>query len=259
MKKTILFTILSILIFSFAVSAQIESDRYTSSRLESLADQLKRDTVDLADRTSEDLRKNSSRNRTDVQSAFLAHQLDASVGLFQQMLRDRNSGATELREAATILTELARRAPSYGSNNNLWRSAQTSINDINRELGSNNSGGGFGNGGGVGDGGGVGNGGGRNDGSVLWRGTVDDRVRLTIQGDRLDVTTIAGRAYPEGNFSFTSALPRRNVNVGVNKTAGRGDVRILQQPSRNNNYTTIIEIRDGDGGAREYQLEISWQ
>ena len=71
MKKTILFTFLSILLFSFAASAQIESDRYTSSRLENLTDQLKRDTVDLADRTSEELRKRNS-NRNDIQSAFLA-------------------------------------------------------------------------------------------------------------------------------------------------------------------------------------------
>ncbi|MEO8072067.1 MAG: hypothetical protein ABI686_02360, partial [Acidobacteriota bacterium] len=172
MKKTFFLSLLSILLFSFSAFAQIESERYTSSRLESLTDQLKRDTVDLADRTSEELRKrNSSRN--DVQAAFLAHQLDASVGLFQQMLRDRNNRAADLRDAAAILTDLARRAPSYGSNNNLWRSAQNSINDINRELGSSSNGGGFG---------GIKNtSGGQRSGRAYWRGIVDKQVQLVIR------------------------------------------------------------------------------
>jgi hypothetical protein len=251
MKKTILYTVLSILLFSFAVSAQIESDRYYSSRLENLADQLKRDTVDLADRTSEELRKrNSSRN--DVQSAFLAQQLDASVGLFQQMLRDRNNRASDLRDAAAILTDLARRAPSYGSNSNLWRSAQNSINDINRELGSNNSGGGNNNGGGND------NGGGQRTGRAYWRGIVDNQVQLVIRNRTIETLTIAGRAYQPGRFSFTTALPSRNVSVEVDKKSGRGDVRVIQQPSRDNGYTAIIQINDNDGGAKEYQLEINW-
>ena len=255
MKKTILFTVFSILLFSFSVSAQIESDRYSSSRLDNLANQLKSQTVDLADRTSEDLLRNNSKNRRDIEAAFLAQQLDASVGLFQQMARSGSNRASDLRDAAGILNDLARRAPNYGSNNRLWSDAQNTINDINREIGSSGNNGGNNNGGGFGGN----NGGGARVGSVLWRGTVDDRVQLVIKGGRLDVSTISGRPYPEGNFSFTSSLPRRNVNVEVNKRNGRGDVRVIQQPDRNNDYTAIIEISDKDGGAKEYQLEISWQ
>lgn len=250
MKKTLLFTLLSILLFSLSASAQIETDRYTSSRLDSLADQLKRDTVDLADRTSEELRRGNSRNRTDLQTAFLAHQLDASVGLFQQMVRDRNNRAADLRDAAAILTDLARRAPSYGSNNNLWRGAQRSIDDINRELGSN-SGGGNNNGGGN-------NGGGQRSGRAYWRGIVDKQVQLVIRNRSIETQTIEGRAYPAGRFSFTAALPTRNISVDVDKKSGRGDVRVIQQPSRENNYVAIIQINDNDSGAKEYQLEINW-
>lgn len=251
MKKILLFTLLSILLFSLSASAQIETDRYTSSRLDSLADQLKRDTVDLADKTSEELRRrNSSRN--DVQSAFLAHQLDASVGLFQQMLRDRNNSASDLRDAAAILTNLARRAPSYGSNSNLWRGAQTSIDNINRELGSgggNNNGGGFG----------IGNDDGQTAGRAYWRGIVDKQVQLVIRNRNIQTRTIGGRAYPAGRFSFTTALPKQDVSIDVDKKSGRGDVRVIQQPSRRNGYTAIVQIDDNDGGAKEYQLEINWR
>ena len=249
MKKILFLAALSVLIFSFSASAQIESDRYYSSRLENLADQLKRDTVDLADRTSEDLRRRNSNSRNDVQAAFLAHQLDASVGLFQQLIRDRNSRASDLRDAAAILTDLARRAPSYGSNSNLWRGAQNSINDINRELGSNNSGGGSGGGN---------NGGGQRTGRAYWRGIVDKQVHLVIRNRNIETQTIDGREYPAGRFSFTADLPTRNISVEVDKKSGRGDVRIIQQPSRDNGYTAIIQIDDNDSGAREYQLEINW-
>ena len=250
MKKTFLLSLLSILLFSFSAFAQIETDRYTSSRLDNLADQLKRDTVDLADRTSEELRRRNS-SRTDVQSAFLARQLDASVGLFQQMLRDRNNRAADLRDAAAILTDLARRAPNYGSNNNLWHSAQNSINDINRELGSSNNGGGFG--------GGNNNGGGQQrNGRAYWRGIVDKQVQLVIRNRNIETQTIEGRAYSAGKFSFTASLPTRNVSVDVDKKSGRGDVSVIQQPSRDNDYTAIIQINDNDSGAKEYQLEINW-
>ena len=257
MKKTILFTVFSIMLFGLSVSAQ-ENDRYTSSRLDDLANQLKRQTVDLADRTSEDLLRNNSKNRRDIESAFLAQQFDASAGLFQQMTRNGSNRASDLRDAAAILTDLSRRAPSYGSGDRLWRDAQGTISDINRELGNNNGGGNNG-GGNNGGGFGGGNGGGSRVGSVLWRGTVDDRVQLTIQGGNLSVATLSGAAYPEGNYSFTSSLPRRNVNVLVNKRSGRGEARVVQQPDRSNDFTTIVEIRDKDGGAKEYQLEISWQ
>ena len=47
--------------------------------------------------------------------------------------------------------------------------------------------------------------------------------------------------------------------VEVDKKEGRGDVNVIQQPSRQNNWTAIIEIRDKDSGARNHNLEIFWR
>ena len=249
MKKTFILCALILSAFAFSASAQDE-ERFSSRRLNDLVYNLKRQTVDLVDRTSEDLRRNQSNTRSDIETAFLAQQLDASVGLFDQMVRD-NRRATELRDASAVLSDLARRAPSYGANSNLWRSAQNSISDINRELG------------------GYGGGNGGNQppqdnrpiiGRAYWRGTVDNVVRVTIQGKNLYSQTISGRDYGEGTYSFTAPLPSdNNSQIGVDKKGGRGNVAIIQQPNRSNNYTAIIEIRDGDGGAREYNLEIYWR
>ena len=244
MKKKILLTLL--LVSGFVLSANAQDD-FFSTRLDNYANDLKRNTVDLVDRTSDDMRRSSSNTRASIEEAFLAAQLDAATGLFQQMITDRRR-ATELRDASAILTDLVRRAPSYGTNSNLWRDVQTSVNNINREIG----------------GGGGGGGGGNTDnrqilGRVYWRGTVDDKIQLVIRGSQVETRVIAGRAYAEGTYSFTNSLPNRNVAVEVNKTKGRGSARVIQQPSKSNDYTTIVEISDSDGGAKEYQLDIYWR
>lgn len=246
MKKQILLTLLLTMVFAVAAQAQ---DDYFSSRLNNYADDLKRNTVDLADRTSNDLRRSSSNSRSAIEEAFLAAQVDASAGLFQQMISDRRR-ASELRDAAALLTDLVRRAPGYGSNSYAWRNVQKSINDINRELG--NSGNGNGNGNGNPDNRPV-------IGRVYWRGTVDDKIQLVIRGGQIDTRVLSGTPYPEGTYSFTAALPGRNVTVDVNKTKGRGNARVIQQPSKSNDFTTIVEISDSDGGAKEYQLDIFWR
>jgi hypothetical protein len=95
-------------------------------------------------------------------------------------------------------------------------------------------------------------------GRVFWRGTVDDKVQLVIRNDTITENTISGQANPDGIYSFTTPLPASAVNVAVSKKKGRGNARVLQQPTSDNDFTAIIEIYDNGGGAREYQLEISW-
>lgn len=246
MKKSILFTLLSISVFVFSVSAQ--NAEYSASRLNNSADRLKRLTVDLADKTSNRLQANSI-TRADIEEAFLASQFDASVNLFAQMLGD-NRRAAELRDAAVFLNDLARRVPNFGANSYLWRDVQTSVNDINRELGNST---------GNSDGGGNNNNSNSIIGRAFWRGMVDDKVQLVIQNQSVRVQTVSGRSHPDGTYNFTAPLPTRKVTVGVNKQRGRGSVRVLQQPSRENDFTSVIEIYDEGSGAKEYQLEIFWQ
>ena len=96
-------------------------------------------------------------------------------------------------------------------------------------------------------------------GKVFWRGMVDAKVYLTIQDSTLKTVTMEGSAQPDGVSSFTSSLPRKNVSVGVNKTKGRGTATVIQQPTRENDFTAIVEIIDDKSGAKEYQLEIFWK
>ena len=259
MKKLILPILLALFACGLTAFAQ-NTERYGSGNLDRYANELKRQTVDLVDRTSNRVTGGYAASRAEMDEAFLAAQVDAGTGLFQQLIRS-NKSASELRDAASILNDSARRAPNYGSNGNNWRSVQNSINDINRELG----GGGYpgGNGGGGYPGGGYPGGGNGNGGDVIgrayWRGTVDDRVQLTVQNQNLRLQTLGGTEYTDGNFSFTSPLPNRKVFVDVTKKKGRGTVTVVQQPSRSNDFTAVIEISDSGSGAKEYQIEIFWR
>ena len=40
---------------------------------------------------------------------------------------------------------------------------------------------------------------------------------------------------------------------------GRGDVDVIQQPSAQNNYTTIVRIQDPRSGSDNYRLAAYWQ
>ena len=97
-------------------------------------------------------------------------------------------------------------------------------------------------------------------GKVFWRGSVDNKVHLTIRGDTLEQKAVEGSDTPLGTFSFTAPLPDQAVTVGVSRKEGRSKkIKVIQQPTAENAYTAIVEIHDNGGGARDYVLEIFWQ
>jgi hypothetical protein len=257
MKKHFFLTLSVLFFFIFAVSVQqtqaqqdddVVQNRYGTGRLTNLTRDLIRQTVDLVDRTSEELKRNPTNTRADIENAFLASQVDAVAHVFDDMVRGGRRAA-ELRDGISLLSDLTRRAPAFGTNAALWRDVQRTVGDIQRELG--------------------GGGGNQNPGPfppqnpvvgrVSWRGRVDIETHLHIRGNTLETRVVAGPNWGGESYNFTSPLPSRRVTVGVNKTRGRGSVRILQQPSRDNDFTTVIQILDPDGGAKDYELDIFWR
>jgi hypothetical protein len=59
------------------------------------------------------------------------------------------------------------------------------------------------------------------DGSLEWRGRVDDRVQLVIRGRAVQERTLSGTRYQDGRAVFTSGLPAEPVRVTVRTLAGR--------------------------------------
>jgi hypothetical protein len=95
-------------------------------------------------------------------------------------------------------------------------------------------------------------------GVIRWRGRVDGRDRLHIQGKILTVEHLDANPIRDMTTTFTDPLPDRAVTATINKLEGRGDVVIIQQPSRENGFTLVVEISDPKSGASTYEFEIIW-
>jgi hypothetical protein len=96
-------------------------------------------------------------------------------------------------------------------------------------------------------------------GSLSWRGRVDDVIELEIRGDQIYERVVSGQPVYDVSSRFNSVMPRRRVNVQVEKVRGRGHVDIVEQPSSRNNFTTVVRLRDTRGGADDYEIEVYWE
>ena len=243
--RLLTFGLLALLIVP-SVMAQGDESRGTND----LADRLVGQTQDLAERSYSWFTNNSRNSRADIEGVYQDEQLNASAALFRRMVRDRRSRA-ELQDTTVLLSDLARRADRFGRQRSLVSDIQRTISDIQRKLNFSGSGIGIGIGGPIIPGG-------VSSGSMRWHGTVDDITQIRVQGSYVEVSAVSGTAYSDGSYNFTSSLPYRPVTVRLNKISGRGNMQVIQQPSRDNDFTAVIEVRDTNRGPSSYEFEISW-
>lgn len=95
--------------------------------------------------------------------------------------------------------------------------------------------------------------------SFRWTGTVDQDVQIVIRGRSATVRTLRGQRYRDARYNFSGRGNRnRRGRADVDKHDGRGKIRVIQQPNRRNNYTTIIRVEDPKGGADRYSFTVEW-
>ena len=95
-------------------------------------------------------------------------------------------------------------------------------------------------------------------GSVYWRGRVDQTANIVIIGSDVQTQDAAGTGLSNVNFTINGYLARRPGSVNAQKRKGRGTVTILQQPTWDNDFTAIVQVFDPNGGADNYEVDISW-
>jgi len=217
------------------------------NRLSDLADRLSRDAQDFADSSYSNFNNNSRVARNEVEGVMLAHQFAGAARIFYRMTVDRRRNQ-DLRDAFDVLQNLARSVERYNVQQSNWYNIQRLMTDISREV---SYGGGGGPGGQYPD---TGN----RSGRMTWRGRVDDDVRIRIRGGSADVETIGGSPYYDAQPNFFNSLPNRRVTVRLTEKRGRGEVFIEQQPTRENDFTAIVRIRDPRGGASDYSFTLEW-
>lgn len=92
-----------------------------------------------------------------------------------------------------------------------------------------------------------------------WSGTVEGRVRVTVQGGASFSQAVAGRPVKGERADFLRSLPARSdLTAAVKKLQGRGEVQVIEQPSDKNNYRLVFEIQNPAGEADNYEIEVDW-
>jgi hypothetical protein len=160
---------------------------------------------------------------------------------YQAVIRvvDRSSGADRYQVTAFFTP-----SNTAGNNGGVWNRGNDNNNNDDRY---NN-----------------GQGRGRNQTVVMhWTGTVDANAEIRWQGNTVRQRSLDGaslrnvRSSVDGNMNNGRA--RRSAQAAIAMREGRGQVAIIQQPTRENNYTTIIRINDPQGGAARYTFDVTVQ
>lgn len=94
---------------------------------------------------------------------------------------------------------------------------------------------------------------------MVWEGEVDGTVVLHIRGNRLDIEDKQGMPVQRDRSKFFERLPELRQDVQMQVVEGRGNVRIVQQPRPDNNYTLSVQVEDRPAGRSFYSLAFFWQ
>ena len=88
---------------------------------------------------------------------------------------------------------------------------------------------------------------------------VDNEVDVSVRGDRVMIHTLAGREPSDVGSECNVPLPDRDLQ-GFNFQVidSRNEIRLVAEPSRRNNFTAIVHIRDSAGGEGRYHFRLSW-
>lgn len=100
---------------------------------------------------------------------------------------------------------------------------------------------------------------GRDDSGLRWSGVIDHETDLRIRARRVEIIDRGNvRTRDARSTFFGSSLSRESGPLRVLAAAGRGTVRITQQPAPWNDYTAIVRVRDPQSGASRYDLDLRW-
>ncbi len=99
-------------------------------------------------------------------------------------------------------------------------------------------------------------------GTVTWRGVVKGVDEIVIHGSSASLRHISGDQPKDAKGVFSAAMPSAPLSVRLVAAIGPSPIRIIQQPSAGNNFTTIVRVGDGgkaDGKPHTFTLRWATQ
>ena len=88
---------------------------------------------------------------------------------------------------------------------------------------------------------------------------VDDQVEVSVRGDAVFIRTLSGQDARDDGSECNAPLPPydiRGFNFEVKDS--RSEIRLVEQPSRQNGGRAVVRIRDSPGGFGRYHFRLSW-
>jgi BON domain len=99
-------------------------------------------------------------------------------------------------------------------------------------------------------------------GTVTWRGVVKGVDDIVIRGSSASLQHVSGDQPKDAKGVFSAAMPNAPISVRLVAASGPSPIRIIQQPSAGNNFTTIVRVGDGgkaDGKSHTFTLRWATQ
>ncbi|HEY3328800.1 MAG TPA: hypothetical protein VGK19_02170 [Capsulimonadaceae bacterium] len=93
---------------------------------------------------------------------------------------------------------------------------------------------------------------------LTWSGEVDDSATIFAQGSKTWTDNVSGKGTANTNATFVGTLPANAVTVKLASHSGRGQVQVIQQPTRDNNFTAGVRIIDSQAGSEHYDFVLTW-
>ena len=95
-------------------------------------------------------------------------------------------------------------------------------------------------------------------GRIRWSGRVDEEALIRCLQQTCSSSAAHGAPAANEHFKFSRPLPQQSVDVRLEDQDGRGDIRLVEQPSERNNYSAVVSIRDPQSGSGEYSFSLVW-
>ena len=88
---------------------------------------------------------------------------------------------------------------------------------------------------------------------------VDNQVEVTVRGDMVFIRTLAGQEARDDGSECNAPLPNRDIQgFRFEVKDSRNEIRLLSEPTRRNDFSAVVGIRDSSGGFGRYHFRLTW-
>jgi hypothetical protein len=88
---------------------------------------------------------------------------------------------------------------------------------------------------------------------------VDDQIEVAVRRDIVSIRTLSGQEPRDDGSECNLPFPDRDLrDFNFEVKDKRNEIRLIDEPSRRNDFTALVAIRDNSGGFGRYHFRLSW-